>query len=181
MNYHESDFQQTFSHSDDKFNLKYEEGVGEGTLHGNSRFNTNSDYQTNNTDPAVRNYEDYEETNSLSGRAAIHHNYENEFESLGKDATLPPPVQLTQHFQNPISYDPTDQKGYDSTLEMPAPPLSPLTPYSYPSPSPPPDKTADKSGGGVDNHESNYPNMKFYKSQGYNVNDYSTMNQECGV
>ena len=33
MNYHESDFQQTFSHSDDKFNLKYEEGVGDGTLH----------------------------------------------------------------------------------------------------------------------------------------------------
>ena len=183
MNYHESDFQQTFSHSDDKFNLKYEEGVGDGTLHGNSRFNTNSDYQTNNTDQ--RNYDDYEETASLSGRAAIHQNYENEFESLGKDATLPPPVQLTQHFQNPISYDPRGtevvdkgDRGYDSTLEMPAPPLSPLTPYSYPSPSPPPDKSGgDKTVDG----ENSYPNMKFYKSQGYNVNDYSTMNQECGV
>ena len=42
MNYHESDFQQTFSNSDDKFNLDYEKGLDEGTLHGNSRFNTNS-------------------------------------------------------------------------------------------------------------------------------------------
>ena len=77
MNYHESDFNQTFSHSDDKFNLKYEEGVGEGTLHGNSRFNTNSDYQANenNYEENQHNYEDYEETGSLSGRAAIHGGY----------------------------------------------------------------------------------------------------------
>ena len=42
MNYHDSDFQQTFSNSDGKFNLSYEKGLDDGTLHGNSRFNTNS-------------------------------------------------------------------------------------------------------------------------------------------
>ena len=43
MNYHESDFgQQTFSNSDGKFNLSYEKGLDDGTLHGHSRFNTNS-------------------------------------------------------------------------------------------------------------------------------------------
>ena len=31
-----------------------------------------------------------------------------------------------------------------------------------------------------DEQMNNYLNMKFYKSKGYNVNDYSTVNQECG-
>ena len=42
MNYHESDFHNTFSRSDEKFNPDYEKGMEDGTLHGNSVFNTNS-------------------------------------------------------------------------------------------------------------------------------------------
>lgn len=42
MNYRESDFHNTFSNSDEKFNPDYERGLEDGTLHGNSAFNTNS-------------------------------------------------------------------------------------------------------------------------------------------
>lgn len=43
MNYRESDFHNTFSNSDDKFNPHYEKGQDDATLHGNSAFNTNSE------------------------------------------------------------------------------------------------------------------------------------------
>ena len=75
------------------------------------------------------------------------------------DATMPPPVQLTKRFQEPINYD--------STLEMPSPPMSPLKPYSYPSPSPPLDDSFPKTG------EMNYPNVKYYQNQGFNASHYS--------
>ena len=42
MNYRDSDFHNTFTTSDEKFNPDYEKGQEDGTLHGNSAFNTNS-------------------------------------------------------------------------------------------------------------------------------------------
>lgn len=72
-------------------------------------------------------------------------------------------------------------------------------PYSYPAPSPIPGAytgdseyandgtgqathgthgTGDDSGAMSHLNSTNYPNMKFYKNQGLNVNDFSTINQE---
>ena len=77
-----------------------------------------------------------------------------------------------------------------------------LKPYSYPAPSPIPGAytgdseyandgtgqathgthgthgTGDDSGAMSHLNSTNYPNMKFYKNQGLNVNDFSTINQE---
>ena len=79
----------------------------------------------------------------------------------GAEATMPPPVQLTKRFQEPINYD--------STLEMPSPPISPLKPYSYPSPSPPLEQKFSKLAEAI-----NYPNVKYYQNHGFSVADYST-------
>jgi len=78
-------------------------------------------------------------------------------------------VQLTKRFQDPINYD--------STLEMPSPPVSPLKPYSYPSPSPPLDQKFAKIADAI-----NYPNVKYYQNHGFSVQDYSQdRDQEKGM
>ena len=89
MNYRESDFHNTFSNSDDKFNQNYEKGLDDATLHGNSAFNTNSEkykeeYQSGSESRSHDRYEvtGYEDTTGTNG-----------------DATMPPPVQLTKRFQ----------------------------------------------------------------------------------
>ena len=52
------------------------------------------DYQQNEAHEEDEAYDDYQ--GSLPDREG--RIYENGFESLGKDATLPPPVQLTQRW-----------------------------------------------------------------------------------
>ena len=160
---------------------------------------TTKDYQAHEVpsgeyDEYKNNYE-----NQTEGRI-----YENGFESLGKDATLPPPVELTQRFQSPLAYEsnqrPREPGGYDSTLEMPSPPISPihspLKPYSYPAPSPSPqfelgpstpnqESTSPQNpldpvgiisqSGNISSSEAanmNYPNVKYYKNNGINVGDF---------
>jgi hypothetical protein len=111
--------------------------------------------------PEEDDKDDDEEEDRQSGK--INYVYEP---TSGAEATMPPPVQLTKRFQEPINYD--------STLEMPSPPISPLKPYSYPTPSPPLDKKnrTDRDG--------NYPNVKFYQNHGFNLRDYSSGDQLRG-
>ena len=60
---------------------------------------------------------------------------------------------------------------------MPSPPVSPLKPYSYPSPSPPLDQKFAKIADAI-----NYPNVKYYQNHGFSVQDYSQdRDQEKGM
>ena len=59
---------------------------------------------------------------------------------------------------------------------MPSPPMSPLKPYSYPSPSPPLDESLNENfsnGNFPKPREVNYPNVKYYQNQGFNASHYS--------
>ncbi|CAG5098873.1 Oidioi.mRNA.OKI2018_I69.XSR.g16050.t1.cds [Oikopleura dioica] len=137
MNYGDSDFHHTgtYTNSDDKFNVAYEKGLDADTLAKSSRFNTNSE-----------NYQIYESSQG----------YQQFEPKSAADATMPPPVQLTKRFQEPINYD--------STLEMPSPPSSPLKQYNY----------SNQNGGTPFNETSNFPHIRFYQNKRFEYSRYST-------